>query len=198
MRTYSIAQGTLFNALWWPKREGNPKQRGYIYTLFNYTLFQQAKRISFPHPQILKVREVEKDCEVFVIVLEGGILMQLLNSSECHLRPILMPHSSLSAFECLLPPYKGCFLNNNPGSIICHFHQVPALYSYTFRNVNHLYKTVRAVTSPAAWEKKSKHSLWRALSNRVSYSRCGEWGVLPVRHAGGVDSGVLGGQLPEF
>ena len=84
------------------------------------------------------------------------------------------------------------------GSIICHFHQVPALYSYTFRNVNHLYKTVRAVTSPAAWEKKSKHSLWRALSNRVSYSRCGEWGVLPVRHAGGVDSGVLGGQLPEF
>lgn len=125
--------------------------------------------------------------------------MQFLNSSECHLRPILMPYSfSLSAFECLLPPYKGCFLNNNPGSIICHFHQVPALYSQTFGNVNHLYKTVRAVTSPAAWEKKSKHSVRRALSNRVSYSRCGEWGVLPVRHASGVGSGVLDGQLPEF
>lgn len=58
-----------------------------------------------------------------------------------------MPYSfSLSVLECWLSPCKGCFLNNNPGSIICHFHQVPALYSYTFGNVNHLYKTVRAVS----------------------------------------------------
>ena len=26
MRTYSIAQGTLLNALWQPKWEGNPKK----------------------------------------------------------------------------------------------------------------------------------------------------------------------------
>ena len=31
MRTYCIAQGTLLSALWWPKWEGNPKKRGYIY-----------------------------------------------------------------------------------------------------------------------------------------------------------------------
>ena len=30
MRTW-IAQGTLFSALWWPKWEGNPKKRGYVY-----------------------------------------------------------------------------------------------------------------------------------------------------------------------
>ena len=30
MRTYCIAQGTLLSALWWPKWEGNPKERGYI------------------------------------------------------------------------------------------------------------------------------------------------------------------------
>ena len=26
MRTYHIAHGTLLNALWWPKWEGNPKR----------------------------------------------------------------------------------------------------------------------------------------------------------------------------
>ena len=31
MRTYCIAQGTLLNALWCPKWEGNPKRRGYIH-----------------------------------------------------------------------------------------------------------------------------------------------------------------------
>ena len=30
MRTVCIAQGTLLNALWWPKWEGNPKKRGYV------------------------------------------------------------------------------------------------------------------------------------------------------------------------
>ena len=32
MRTYYIGQGTLLNALWCPKWEGNPKRRGYMYT----------------------------------------------------------------------------------------------------------------------------------------------------------------------
>ena len=32
MRTYCIAQGTLLHPLWWHKWEGNPKERGYIYT----------------------------------------------------------------------------------------------------------------------------------------------------------------------
>ena len=32
MRTYCTAQGTLLNALWGPKWEGNPKKRGYMYT----------------------------------------------------------------------------------------------------------------------------------------------------------------------
>ena len=33
MRTYYvfIAQGTVLNALWQPKWEGNPKKNGYIY-----------------------------------------------------------------------------------------------------------------------------------------------------------------------
>lgn len=30
MWTYSIAQATLVNALWWPKWKGNPKKRGGI------------------------------------------------------------------------------------------------------------------------------------------------------------------------
>ena len=30
MRTYLIAQETLFNALWWSKWEGNPKKRVYV------------------------------------------------------------------------------------------------------------------------------------------------------------------------
>ena len=34
MRTCCIAQGTLLNAPWWPKWEGNPKQRGYMYSWF--------------------------------------------------------------------------------------------------------------------------------------------------------------------
>ena len=31
MRTCCIAQGTLHNALWGPKWEGNPKKRGYMF-----------------------------------------------------------------------------------------------------------------------------------------------------------------------
>ena len=31
MRTYYIAQGTLLDALWLPKREGNPKKEGNLY-----------------------------------------------------------------------------------------------------------------------------------------------------------------------
>ena len=32
MRTYCEAQGTLLNALWWPKWEENPKREGiYVY-----------------------------------------------------------------------------------------------------------------------------------------------------------------------
>ena len=31
MRTDCIAQGTLLSALWWPKWEGNPKKRGYMF-----------------------------------------------------------------------------------------------------------------------------------------------------------------------
>ena len=38
MRTYCVAQGTLLSALWWPKWEGNPKKRGYMYTYSWFTL----------------------------------------------------------------------------------------------------------------------------------------------------------------
>ena len=31
MRTYCIAQGTLFNALWLPEQEGSPKGMRYMY-----------------------------------------------------------------------------------------------------------------------------------------------------------------------
>ena len=33
LRTYRRAQGTLLTVLWWPKWEGNPKKRGYVYAL---------------------------------------------------------------------------------------------------------------------------------------------------------------------
>ena len=37
MRSYRIAQGTLLNALWWPKWKGNLKQRSvYIYFIYIY------------------------------------------------------------------------------------------------------------------------------------------------------------------
>ena len=38
MRTYCTAQGTLLSALWWPKWEGNPEKRGYMYTYSWFTL----------------------------------------------------------------------------------------------------------------------------------------------------------------
>ena len=38
MRTYCIAQGILLSALWWPKWEGNPKKRGYMYTHSQFTV----------------------------------------------------------------------------------------------------------------------------------------------------------------
>ena len=38
MRTYCIAQGTIFGALWWHKYEGNPKMSGYMYTYNLFTL----------------------------------------------------------------------------------------------------------------------------------------------------------------
>ena len=40
MRTYCMAQGSLLNAPWCPKWEGNPKMRGYMYTYcwFNYNV----------------------------------------------------------------------------------------------------------------------------------------------------------------
>ena len=38
MKTSCIAQGTLLNALGWPKWEGNPKKRGYVYMDSWFTL----------------------------------------------------------------------------------------------------------------------------------------------------------------
>ena len=32
MRAYCLAQETLLNVLWWPKWEGNPTRREYVYT----------------------------------------------------------------------------------------------------------------------------------------------------------------------
>ena len=37
-RIYHSAQGTLLNSLWWPKREVNPRKRGYRYTCGWFTL----------------------------------------------------------------------------------------------------------------------------------------------------------------
>ena len=42
MRTYSIAQGTLLSALWWPKWEGNPKERRlYVHVWLSHVAVQQ-------------------------------------------------------------------------------------------------------------------------------------------------------------
>ena len=38
MRTCYVAQGSLLNALWWPKWERNPKKAGYMYTHSWFTL----------------------------------------------------------------------------------------------------------------------------------------------------------------
>ena len=38
MRTYCIAEGILLNTLWWPKKEWNPKKRGYMYTYSWFSL----------------------------------------------------------------------------------------------------------------------------------------------------------------
>ena len=38
MRTYCIVQGTLLSALGWPKWEGNPKKRAYMYMYSWFTL----------------------------------------------------------------------------------------------------------------------------------------------------------------
>ena len=38
MRTYCIAQGILLKALWCPRWEGNPRERGHMYTESRFTL----------------------------------------------------------------------------------------------------------------------------------------------------------------
>ena len=50
MRTYCIAQGTLLNALWWPKWEGNLKKRE-----TNYIAIKLKKKI--------KINTLENSCE---------------------------------------------------------------------------------------------------------------------------------------
>ena len=43
-RTNCIAQGTLLNALWWRKWEGNPKERGDVYTQLIHCCTAESNR----------------------------------------------------------------------------------------------------------------------------------------------------------
>ena len=47
MRTHCKAQATLFNALWWPNREGHPKKRGYMYMYYWFTLLYSRNKQQF-------------------------------------------------------------------------------------------------------------------------------------------------------
>lgn len=102
--------------------------------------------------------------------------------------PLLLP-----ALEGLLPPYTGCLLSNNPGSIICHFRQVPALWLRIWECQSSM-KQLEPLRSPAAEKKSGIHSEEWSLPKPEP--RGG--GGLPVGHAGGVGGGVLAGQVVEF
>ena len=46
MRTYCLAQGSLLNSLWWPKWEGNPQKRGYIYMYSWFTFLYSRNQLN--------------------------------------------------------------------------------------------------------------------------------------------------------
>lgn len=72
-----------------------------------------------------------------------------------------MPSSFLlSAHEYRLPPTQGWFLNNYPGTITCHFHQVPPLGSYTFWCQSSIHKAMRALKVSSNRSAKEKAYLW--------------------------------------
>ena len=49
MRTYCITQGTLLlTALWWPKWEGNPEKRGYVYQLSSVQSLSRVQLFATP------------------------------------------------------------------------------------------------------------------------------------------------------
>lgn len=105
------------------------------FKLLNCTLFKQETHKSLPRPRVPKGRK----CRVFCRCCFGrGPFSCSLQTPDFYLSQISTPSSLPSALSCLLPLYKGCFLNNNPRSIICHFHQAPALCGYTFCSVDHL------------------------------------------------------------
>ena len=46
MRTYCRAQGTLLNALWLPKWEGNPRKRVYIFIYMRLIHFAVQQKLT--------------------------------------------------------------------------------------------------------------------------------------------------------
>ena len=90
LKTYCIAQRTLLSALWWPKWEGNPKKRSYMYTYSWFILkfliiFEPGALYSFctrPH----------KLCSQSYL----NTLARPLDPAMSEVRPILGPFSCIS------------------------------------------------------------------------------------------------------
>ena len=59
MRAYCVSPETLLNAVWWPKWEGNPKKRRYMYT---YGWFQFAAQQKLIQHRKTNINEVPQAC----------------------------------------------------------------------------------------------------------------------------------------
>ena len=63
MRTCCIAQGTQLSALWWPKWEGNPKKRGYMYMYIADSLYCTAETNTVKQP----IKIVKQHCKATIL-----------------------------------------------------------------------------------------------------------------------------------
>ena len=91
MRTYCRAQGTLLNALWWPKWEGNPKKRRYHQRIDVFELWCWRRLLRIPwtvrrsNQSILKEISPEYSLEGLMLKLRlqyFGHLMRRADSFE--------------------------------------------------------------------------------------------------------------------
>ena len=92
MRTYFIAQGTLPNALWWHKWEGNPKKRAYICKYIADSLCCPVELTQYCKASIFQWKLIKP----FKKYLLSGLLKSLL--------PVVLNHqrnSSQIAIICL-------------------------------------------------------------------------------------------------
>ena len=148
MRTYCIAQGTLLNALWWPKWEGNPKKRGYMYMYSWFTLLYSRNW----HNSVkqLYCNEILKINKILVLQFHPLICLTQITGNHCTTPPpsTQSPHLVFKSCWIYGPPVHVsciCSLLSTP-SDICTVQATPSftrlshhlcVHSYSVQIIHH-------------------------------------------------------------